>query len=163
MSQRLGIAGALLGDPEVLLFDEPVNGLDLDGVRWARALMRSLADEGRTVFVSSHLLSEMQQTTDRLLVIGRGRLLADAGVAEFLAHSGRAVVIVRSPDVTGLTALAYLATARHAAPPATATGHHLPPCPARYTAAATTGTAAIPATTTSPASRPTPGDRTRRR
>lgn len=122
MSQRLGIAGALLGDPEVLLFDEPVNGLDVDGVRWARGLMRSLADEGRTVFVSSHLLSEMRQTADRLLVIGRGRLLADTGVEEFLAHSGQAAVILCSPDETGLTAVqARLAgtTARvHRATPA---------------------------------------------
>ena len=80
MGQRLGIAGALLGDPEVLMFDEPVNGLDPDGVRWVRGLMRSLAAEGRTVFVSSHLMSEMQQTADQLVVIGRGRLIADAPV-----------------------------------------------------------------------------------
>ena len=78
MGQRLGIAGALLGDPEVLMFDEPVNGLDPDGVRWVRELMRSLAAEGRTVFVSSHLMSEMQLTADQLVVIGRGRLIADA-------------------------------------------------------------------------------------
>ena len=78
MGQRLGIAAALLGDPPVLMFDEPVNGLDPDGVRWVRQLMRSLADEGRTVFVSSHLMSEMQLTADHLVVIGRGRLLADA-------------------------------------------------------------------------------------
>ena len=78
MRQRLGIAAALLGDPRVLLFDEPINGLDLDGVRWIRELLRRLADEGRTVLVSSHLMSEMQQTADRLVVIGRGRLIADA-------------------------------------------------------------------------------------
>ncbi len=78
MCQRLGIAGALLGDPRVLLFDEPVNGLDLDGVRWIRALLRGFADEGRTVLVSSHLMSEMQLVADRVVVIGRGRLIADA-------------------------------------------------------------------------------------
>ena len=78
MLQRLGIAAALLADPRVLLFDEPINGLDLDGVRWIRELLRQLADEGRTVLVSSHLMSEMQQTADRLVVIGRGRLISDA-------------------------------------------------------------------------------------
>ena len=78
MRQRLGIAAALLGDPRVLLFDEPVNGLDLDGVRWIRALLRGFADEGRTVLVSSHLMSEMQLVADRVVVIGRGRLIADA-------------------------------------------------------------------------------------
>src|SRR5688572_26154174 len=82
MMQRLGIAGVLLGDPGVLLLDEPVNGLDPDGVRWIRELMRSLAAEGRTVFVSSHLMSEMQQTADHLVVIGKGRLIADATVGE---------------------------------------------------------------------------------
>ena len=98
MAQRLGIAGALLGDPGVLLFDEPVNGLDPDGVRWARGLMRSLAGEGRTVFVSSHLMSEMQQTADHLVVIGRGRLLADAPVAEVIASSSLTAVVLRVPD-----------------------------------------------------------------
>ena len=97
MGQRLGIAGALLGDPRVLMFDEPVNGLDPDGVRWVRQLMRSLAAEGRTVFVSSHLMSEMQLTADRLVVIGRGRLLADARVDEFIAGNSRATVAVRVP------------------------------------------------------------------
>ncbi len=92
MRQRLGIAGALLGDPAVLLFDEPVNGLDPDGVRWIRELLRGLAGEGRTVLVSSHLMSEMQQTADHLLVIGRGRLLVDAPIAEVLAgRDGQAV------------------------------------------------------------------------
>ncbi|MBL7256163.1 ATP-binding cassette domain-containing protein [Actinoplanes sp. LDG1-01] len=85
MRQRLGIAGALLGDPPVVVLDEPVNGLDPDGVRWIRGLMRGLAAEGRTVFVSSHLLSEMQVTADHLIVIGRGRLLADAPLAEIVA------------------------------------------------------------------------------
>jgi ABC-2 type transport system ATP-binding protein len=98
MGQRLGIAGALLGDPGVLLFDEPVNGLDPDGVRWVRQLMRSLAGEGRTVFVSSHLMSEMQLTADHLVVIGKGKLLADAPVAEFIAGNSRSTVSVRVPD-----------------------------------------------------------------
>jgi ABC-2 type transport system ATP-binding protein len=98
MLQRLGIAGALLGDPGVLLFDEPVNGLDPDGVRWIRGLMRSLAAEGRTVFVSSHLMSEMQQTADQLVVIGRGRLLADAPIAEVIAGSALTDVVLRVPD-----------------------------------------------------------------
>jgi ABC-2 type transport system ATP-binding protein len=97
MGQRLGIAGALLGDPGVLMFDEPVNGLDPDGVRWVRQLMRSLAAEGRTVFVSSHLMSEMQLTADHLVVIGKGKLLADAPVAEFIAGNSRTTVSVRVP------------------------------------------------------------------
>jgi ABC-2 type transport system ATP-binding protein len=84
MGQRLGIAAALLGDPEVLLLDEPVNGLDPEGVRWIRTLLRELAAEGRTVFVSSHLMSEMAVTADHLVVIGRGRLLADTAVGEFV-------------------------------------------------------------------------------
>ncbi|MEU1877473.1 ATP-binding cassette domain-containing protein [Streptosporangium sp. NPDC020072] len=105
MSQRLGIAAALLGDPEILLFDEPVNGLDPDGILWIRTLMRDLAAEGRTVFVSSHLMSEMAQTADRLVVIGRGRLIADAGMEEFIGRSSQGYVRVRSPylaEVAGL-------------------------------------------------------------
>jgi ABC-2 type transport system ATP-binding protein len=98
MRQRLGIAGALVGDPPVLLFDEPVNGLDADGVRWVRHLLRDLAREGRTVLVSSHLLSEMQQTADHLLVIGRGRLIADASTREVLAAAGGNAVRVRTED-----------------------------------------------------------------
>ncbi|WP_020662254.1 ATP-binding cassette domain-containing protein [Amycolatopsis benzoatilytica] len=98
MSQRLGIAGALLGDPGVLMFDEPVNGLDPDGVLWVRQLMRSLADEGRTVFVSSHLMSEMQLTADHLLVIGKGKLLADAATADFIAGNSSRSVAVLAPD-----------------------------------------------------------------
>jgi ABC-2 type transport system ATP-binding protein len=98
MGQRLGIAGALLGDPEVLMFDEPVNGLDPDGVRWVRRLMRKLATEGRTVFVSSHLMSEMQLTADQLVVIGRGKLIADAPIAEVIAGSSRTTVRVRIPS-----------------------------------------------------------------
>ncbi|MFF9046874.1 ATP-binding cassette domain-containing protein [Streptomyces parvulus] len=97
MGQRLGIAAALLGDPEVLLFDEPVNGLDPDGVRWVRELMRSLAAEGRTIFVSSHLMSEMQETADHLLVIGRGRIIADAPIDEVIAGSSLTAVRVRTP------------------------------------------------------------------
>ncbi|WP_156753553.1 ABC transporter ATP-binding protein [Actinokineospora pegani] len=97
MFQRLGIAGALLGDPRVLIFDEPINGLDLDGVRWVRGLVRSLAAEGRTVLLSSHLMSEMQLTADRLVVIGRGRLLADKPMADMLAESSRAAVRAHLP------------------------------------------------------------------
>ena len=89
MSQRLGIAAALLGDPEILMFDEPVNGLDPEGIRWIRLLMRSLAAEGRTVFVSSHLMSEMENTADHLIVIGRGKLIADCPMAEFTAGGRR--------------------------------------------------------------------------
>ena len=94
MKQRLGIAGALLGDPEVLILDEPVNGLDPDGVRWIRTLLRSLAEDGRTVFVSSHLMSEMQQTADRLVVIGKGRLIADEQMGSMLTGAG---TVVRGP------------------------------------------------------------------
>nr|WP_042177898.1 ATP-binding cassette domain-containing protein [Kibdelosporangium sp. MJ126-NF4]CEL12839.1 ABC transporter ATP-binding protein [Kibdelosporangium sp. MJ126-NF4]CTQ98525.1 ABC transporter ATP-binding protein [Kibdelosporangium sp. MJ126-NF4] len=102
MKQRLGIAAAMLGDPGVLLFDEPVNGLDPDGVRWIRELMRSLADDGRTVLLSSHLMSEMELTADRLVLIGRGRLIADATVRE-LAERFRRGVLVRSPRAAELT------------------------------------------------------------
>lgn len=98
MSQRLGIAAALLGDPAVLLFDEPVNGLDPEGIHWVRGLMRTLAAEGRTVLVSSHLLAEMAQTADRLVVIGRGRLIASTTVADFVGRSGTSSVRVRSPQ-----------------------------------------------------------------
>ncbi|MEV6159119.1 ATP-binding cassette domain-containing protein [Nonomuraea sp. NPDC052129] len=104
MSQRLGIAAALLGDPEVVMFDEPVNGLDPDGVRWVRHLMRSLAEEGRTVFVSSHLMSEMQLTADHLVVIGKGRLIMDAPLAEVIARSSLTAVVVRTPHAADLSA-----------------------------------------------------------
>ncbi|MBL7486734.1 ATP-binding cassette domain-containing protein [Frankia sp. AgB1.9] len=97
MSQRLGIAAALLGDPGTLLLDEPVNGLDPEGIRWVRTLLRRLAAEGRTVVVSSHLMSEMEDTADRVVVIGRGRLIANAGVAEFTAASTSTHVRVASP------------------------------------------------------------------
>ena len=102
MRQRLGIATALLGDPQVLLFDEPINGLDLDGVLWIRGLLRRLADEGRTVLVSSHLMSEVQQTADRLVVIGRGRLIADTTTAELLRGLGSREVRVRSTSSDAL-------------------------------------------------------------
>ncbi|WP_329082061.1 MULTISPECIES: ABC transporter ATP-binding protein [unclassified Streptosporangium] len=102
MLQRLGIAAALLGDPGVLMFDEPVNGLDPEGVRWIRHLMRSLAAEGRTVLLSSHLMSEMELTADRLVIIGRGRLLAETTVGELAARHDRGV-LVRSPRAAELT------------------------------------------------------------
>jgi ABC-2 type transport system ATP-binding protein len=106
MGQRLGIAAALLGDPQVLLLDEPVNGLDPEGVRWIRNLMKQLAGEGRTVLVSSHLLHEMAVTADHLLVIGRGRLIADCSTAEFIAcNSQQRSVLVKTPDAAGLAAL----------------------------------------------------------
>lgn len=105
MSQRLGIAAALLGDPPVLLFDEPVNGLDPEGIHWVRTLMRTLAGEGRTVFVSSHLLAEMANTADRLVVIGRGRLIASTTVGEFVSRSGADTIRVRSPQLDTLQRL----------------------------------------------------------
>ncbi|MGH3026808.1 MAG: ATP-binding cassette domain-containing protein, partial [Gaiellaceae bacterium] len=105
MSQRLGIAGTMLGDPRVLLFDEPVNGLDPEGILWIRNFMKALAAEGRTVFVSSHLMSEMALTADHLIVIGRGRLIADASVDEFLRRHSKKIVRVRSPQADALVAL----------------------------------------------------------
>lgn len=102
MKQRLGIAGALLGDPDVLLFDEPVNGLDPEGILWIRTLMRNLAASGRTVLVSSHLLSEMAVTADHLVVIGRGKLITDAPTQEFIAATTRSTVRVRSPRLAEL-------------------------------------------------------------
>jgi ABC-2 type transport system ATP-binding protein len=107
MSQRLGIAAALLGDPPFLMLDEPVNGLDPEGVVWIRGFLRSLAAEGRTVFVSSHLMSELQGTADHLIVIGRGRLIADASVDELLVSAADGSVDVRTPDAAEvMTALA---------------------------------------------------------
>jgi ABC-2 type transport system ATP-binding protein len=103
MGQRLGIAATLLGDPKVLMFDEPVNGLDPEGILWIRNLMKALAAEGRTVFVSSHLMSEMENTADHLIVIGRGRLLADCTMEEFIARSSGHVVKVRTPQPDELT------------------------------------------------------------
>jgi ABC-2 type transport system ATP-binding protein len=105
MRQRLGIAVALLGDPPVLLFDEPLNGLDPEGVKWVRGLFRQLAAEGRTVFVSSHLMSEMEHTADELIVIGRGELIAAESLTAFAARGGGAGVTVRTPDGDRLTAL----------------------------------------------------------
>jgi ABC-2 type transport system ATP-binding protein len=117
MGQRLGIAGALLGDPGILMFDEPVNGLDPEGILWVRNFMRQLAAEGRTVLVSSHLMSEMALTADHLLVIGRGRLLAASGVQEFIDQSGGQSVLVRSRDDATLTArLTGLGGTVHALP-----------------------------------------------
>src|ERR1700746_2190139 len=98
MGQRLGIAGPLLGGPAVVMFGEPVNGLDPEGILWIRNLMKALAAEGRTVFVSSHLMSEMENTADHLLVIGRGKLIADCSVAEFIARNSVQSVRVRSPQ-----------------------------------------------------------------
>jgi ABC-2 type transport system ATP-binding protein len=105
MLQRLGIAAALLGDPPVLVLDEPVNGLDPAGVHWIRGLMRGLAAEGRTVFVSSHLMSEMALTAQHLLVIGQGRLLADTGMTQFIQASNLNDILVRSPQAAALAAL----------------------------------------------------------
>ncbi|MGW6408183.1 ABC transporter ATP-binding protein [Streptomyces vinaceus] len=98
MGQRLGIAAALLGDPEILMFDEPVNGLDPEGILWIRNLMKGLASEGRTIFVSSHLMSEMALTADHLIVIGQGKLLADMSMADFIHENSRSYVRVRSPQ-----------------------------------------------------------------
>ena len=102
MAQRLGIATALLGDPQVLMFDEPVNGLDPEGIHWARNFFRRLADQGRTVFVSSHLMSEMALMADQLVVIGRGQLIADTDVPSFIASAGLGRVVVRSPHLEAL-------------------------------------------------------------
>jgi len=98
MGQRLGIAAALLGDPGILMFDEPVNGLDPEGILWIRNMMKALATEGRTVFVSSHLMSEMEHTADHLIVIGRGQLISDCTVAEFIAANSARSVRVRTPQ-----------------------------------------------------------------
>jgi ABC-2 type transport system ATP-binding protein len=105
MSQRLGIAAALLGDPATVVLDEPVNGLDVEGIRWIRALLHDLAAQGKTVFVSSHLMSEIAQTASQLIVIGRGRLVADTTVAEFIASAAPAAVRVRSSDQQALAGL----------------------------------------------------------
>ena len=105
MGQRLGIATALLGDPATIILDEPVNGLDPEGVRWVRTLMRKLAAEGRTVLLSSHLMSEMAQTADRLIVIGRGRILADDTIGNVISSATRSVTRVRTPDAERLVAV----------------------------------------------------------
>jgi ABC-2 type transport system ATP-binding protein len=98
MGQRLGIAAALLGNPKILMFDEPVNGLDPEGIHWVRTMMRQLAADGRTVFVSSHLMSEMALTADHLIVIGRGKLMADTSMSQFVAENSRSYVRVRTPE-----------------------------------------------------------------
>jgi ABC-2 type transport system ATP-binding protein len=105
MGQRLGIASALLGDPKILMFDEPVNGLDPEGILWIRNLMKALAAEGRTVFVSSHLMSEMENTAEHLLVIGRGRMIADCTVQEFIDQNSELAIRVRTPETTRLAEL----------------------------------------------------------
>jgi ABC-2 type transport system ATP-binding protein len=105
MYQRLGIAAALLGDPRILLFDEPVNGLDPEGIRWIRSFLQRLAAEGRTIFLSSHLMSEMEATADHIIVIGRGRLIADTSIAEFTRRSTSSHVRVVSPQATALAPL----------------------------------------------------------
>ncbi len=114
MGQRLGIAAALLGDPAILMFDEPVNGLDPEGILWIRNLMKALAAEGRTVFVSSHLMSEMENTADHLIVIGKGKLIAESTVAEFIAANSQQSVRVRTPqrDLLAAAAAAAGATVR---------------------------------------------------
>ncbi|MBA8922102.1 ABC transporter ATP-binding protein [Nesterenkonia jeotgali] len=104
MSQRLGIAAAMLGDPQVLIFDEPINGLDPEGVRWVRQLVRRLAGQGRTVFLSSHLMSEMAQTADHLIVLGQGRIIADQPLGDFLDTAGETPVLVRTEDSQTLMA-----------------------------------------------------------
>jgi len=115
MSQRLGIAAAILGDPQVLLFDEPVNGLDPEGIRWVRHFLRDLAAGGRTVFVSSHLISEMALTADRLVVIGRGRLITDTNVVDFVARSGGGAVKLITPDLEAFKPMLITAGATVAA------------------------------------------------
>ena len=102
MSQRLGIAATLLGDPRIVMFDEPVNGLDPEGILWIRNLMKALAAEGRTVFVSSHLMSEMENTADHLIVVGKGALIADCSMSEFIARSSGSAVRVRTPSPDAL-------------------------------------------------------------
>jgi len=115
MMQRLGIAAAMLGDPQVLMLDEPANGLDPEGIRWVRTLMQRLAAEGRTVFVSSHLMSEMAVTADHLIVIGRGKLIAECSTQEFIERSSERSVLVRSPQADRLREL-VLAEGGHVRP-----------------------------------------------
>ncbi len=105
MGQRLGIAAALLGDPKTVMLDEPVNGLDPEGIQWVRNLLKRLAADGRTVFVSSHLMTEMALTADHLIVIGRGKLIADTSVDDFVARASKKVVLVRSPELERLRGL----------------------------------------------------------
>ncbi|WP_329198364.1 MULTISPECIES: ABC transporter ATP-binding protein [unclassified Streptomyces] len=121
MGQRLGIAAALLGDPEILMFDEPVNGLDPEGIHWIRNLMKRLASEGRTIFVSSHLMSEMALTADHLIVIGQGRLLADLSMADFIHQNSRSYVRLRSPQQERLKDVLHEAGINAVSVPATGT------------------------------------------
>lgn len=121
MGQRLGIASALLGDPEILMFDEPVNGLDPEGIHWIRNLMKRLASEGRTIFVSSHLMSEMALTADHLIVIGQGRLLADLSMADFIHQNSRSYVRLRSPQQERLKDVLHEAGITAVSVPATGT------------------------------------------
>ena len=102
MGQRLGVAAALLGQPQTVVLDEPVNGLEPDGVRWIRLLLKSLAAEGRTVLVSSHLMSEMAQTATQLIVLGRGKLISQGSVEDFVDHATTAEVLVRTPETVRL-------------------------------------------------------------
>jgi ABC-2 type transport system ATP-binding protein len=140
MGQRLGIATALLGDPRTVILDEPLNGLDTEGIRWIRSLLRGLAAEGKTVFVSSHLMNEMALTAEHLIVIGKGRLIADTGVAEFIARSARDVVRVRT---TAPDALAALLRSLDTVSPTTASPTTASPTTASPTTASpTTGEAA---------------------
>jgi ABC-2 type transport system ATP-binding protein len=111
MGQRLGIASALLGDPQTLILDEPVNGLDPDGVRWIRTMLRGLADEGRTIFLSSHLMSEMAMTADHLIIVGRGRLIRDQSMSELMTDGAQTVVRVRSPQAIELADVLHAAGA----------------------------------------------------
>jgi ABC-2 type transport system ATP-binding protein len=127
MSQRLGVAAALLGDPEVLLLDEPVNGLDPEGVLWIRNLMKHLASQGKTVLVSSHLMNEMAVTADHLIVIGRGRLLADAATEDVIARGSGQSVRVRTPDPDRLTELITAEGGKAVLTPADPTGNGTPP------------------------------------
>ena len=124
MAQRLGLAAALLGDPQVLLLDEPVNGLDSDGVRWLRTLLQSLAGEGRTVLLSSHLMSEMRQTADHVVVIGRGRLLANCPIQQLLDNAEHTVAVA-SPDPTRLAVLSAALRGRGAQVSPAPDGHSL--------------------------------------
>ncbi|MFF3083738.1 ABC transporter ATP-binding protein [Streptomyces nojiriensis] len=121
MSQRLGIASALLGDPEILMFDEPVNGLDPEGILWIRNLMKGLAAEGRTIFVSSHLMSEMALTADHLVVIGQGKLLADLPMADFIQQNSRSYVRLRTPQQERLKDVLHEAGINAVSVPATGT------------------------------------------
>jgi ABC-2 type transport system ATP-binding protein len=118
MRQRLGIAGALLGDPEVLLLDEPLNGLDPDGIRWVRELLRGMAAQGRTVFVSSHLLNEMEHTAERIVVIGHGKLLATGTVAELRSHTTVLRIVPAEPAASPMLAEALVRAGGHVEPDA---------------------------------------------